>query len=136
MILLPNSNPIIENTLSKLISKSASKKRDQVTVAIADFDGCQFFISTNKDRNVVTVSAQWSLLREPVMEKCGMSSRLQAIYGDLLVAPQSGYDLSLQFNLDTLPADAQELPKKNCIVEEKYNVCAFLIHIRKYCSRK
>jgi len=116
MILLPNSNPIIENTLQKLISKAgAGKKRDQVTVAIADFDGCQFFITTSKERNIVQVHVSWSLIREKVMSESGLHSRLSAIYGDLLIDAQSGYDVSLQFNLDSLPPDAAELPKKKLL---------------------
>jgi len=127
MILLPNSNPIIENTLQKLISKAgASKKRDQVTVVIADFDGCQFCIQTSKDRNVVTISVQWSLLKEAIMEQSGLTSRLKAIYGDLMTSPQSGYDLSLQFNLDQLPADSAELPKKIALLKRNILSVPFL----------
>jgi len=113
MILLPNSNPIIENTLQKLISKAGSgKKRDQVTVAIADFDGCQFFITTSKERNIVNVHVSWSLIQDRIMAESGLQNRLAAIYGNLLVQPQSGYDVTLEFNLDQLPADSAELPKK------------------------
>jgi len=127
MILLPNSNPIIENTLQKLISKAgAGKKRDQVTVAIADFDGCQFCIQTSKERNMVTVSVQWSLLKENIMEQSGLTSRLQAIYGDLMTSPQSGYDLSLQFNLDQLPPDSAELPKKIALLKRNILSVPFL----------
>jgi len=104
----------VENTLQKLISKAggSKEKRSQIAITIADFDGCVFGIATSKDRNQVTVSVQWSLLREPVMEQSGLTSRLQAIYGNLIIPTVAGYDFSVGFDLDNLPADSAELPKK------------------------
>jgi len=128
MILLGNANPIVENTLQKLISKAggAKEKRSQISITIADFDGCVFGIATSKDRNQVTVSVQWSLLREPVMEQSGMTSRLQAIYGPLIIPTVAGYDFSVGFDLDNLPADSAELPKKIALLKRNILSVPFL----------
>ncbi len=81
-----------------------SDKRESVDITLADFDGVQYHVATNPaQRNLVIVSIQWACIQE--IKQFGAEAKLQAIYGNLLTSPEPGYDFSLQFDLDNLPAD-------------------------------
>jgi len=48
----------------------------------------------------VTVSIQWRCISQ--LRPHGSDARIKSIYGPLVVNPESGYDYSLQFDLDNL----------------------------------
>jgi len=101
MILLEVNNRCLEEVIRQRLE---SAKREAVDITLADFDGVQFHVSTNpQQRNIVTVSISWRCIAE--MKPHGVDARLKSIYGPLLVSPETGYDYSLQFDLDNLPAD-------------------------------
>eukprot|EP01094_Clydonella_sp_ATCC50884_P017417 TRINITY_DN302_c0_g1_i1.p1 TRINITY_DN302_c0_g1~~TRINITY_DN302_c0_g1_i1.p1 ORF type:complete len:309 (-),score=141.09 TRINITY_DN302_c0_g1_i1:188-1093(-) len=109
MILLEYNNRIIFETFRRAIS---SEKRAALDVTLADFDGVQFHISTpNPDaRNVILYSIQWPAVEE--LLRHGAQKDLEKIYGGLVTDPESGYQVSLQIDLDNLPAEPEKLPLK------------------------
>jgi len=101
MILLETHNRCLEEIVRQRLE---SPKREAVDITLADFDGVIFHVSTNpQQRNIVTISMQWRCIAE--MKPHGVDARLKSIYGPLLINPESGYDYSLQFDLDNIPAD-------------------------------
>jgi len=107
MILLEANSQLLEEIIKQRI---ASEKKEAVDITIADFDGVTFHITTNpQQRNICTVSISWKCINE--IKAHGVEARLKSIYGPLLVSPESGYDYSLQFDLNNLGDKKDTLPK-------------------------
>lgn len=76
----------------------------------ADFDGVTFHLATNPNaKNVITISVATKC--GPVLKKYGADAKLKAIYGNLVVAPEAGYDATLSVDLNNLPAADAEKEK-------------------------
>lgn len=132
MILLPNANPILESTLARLLQPiGQGKKRDQVNISICDFDGCQFNLQTNpKQRNLVSISIQWSLMNEEVMKSC--NEHLSKVYGPLTLSPPSpGYNFSIQVDLDNPQQKAEEIIEKVSLFKRNVFSAPFLALFKK-----
>jgi len=107
MILLETSSRILEEVIRQRL---ASDKRETVDITLADFDGVQYHIATNQaQKNIVTVSLSWPCVQQ--MKPFGTDAKVKSFYGNLVVAPESGYDYTLQFDLDNAP-DKDNLPGK------------------------
>jgi len=108
MILLEAHNGLIEDTIKQRIE---STKREAVDITLADFDGVTYHITTNaQQRNILTISIYWRCIAE--FKSFGVDARIKQIYGPLVVQPESGYDASLQIDLDNIPTDKKAtLPK-------------------------
>ncbi|KAI5106837.1 actin-related protein 2/3 complex subunit 2 [Silurus meridionalis] len=128
MILLEINNRIIEETLTlKFDSAANGNKPEAVEVTFADFDGVLYHISNpNGDKTKVMISISLKFYKE--LQEHGADELLKRIYGNFLVPAEDGYNVSLLFDLDTLPAKKQEIIhqagmlKRNCFasVFEKY----------------
>lgn len=78
-----------------------SDKREAVDITLADFDGVQYHIATNAtQRNLVTVSISWPCISQ--MKQFGTDAKVQSFYGSLVTSAETGYDYTLQFDLDNL----------------------------------
>nr|CAG4645589.1 EOG090X07NU [Lynceus sp. MCZ IZ 141354] len=128
MILLEINNKIVEDTLTvKIKNALAGNKPENVNVVVADFDGVLFHISNpDGDKNQVRVSISLKFYKD--LQEHGADELLKREYGDLLCAPEEGYNVSLAINLENIPEDWEEvvkrigLFKRNCFasVFEKY----------------
>jgi len=101
-----NSRIIIE-TLNQ--RRDPENKKDVLDVVLADFDGVKMHISNrNPDqKNLVTLSVSWRAISS--LMKNGGAEDMKAIYGNLIQSsPESGYDFSLQFDIDNIPGDPQK----------------------------
>uniref|UniRef100_A0A8B9LTA3 Arp2/3 complex 34 kDa subunit n=1 Tax=Astyanax mexicanus TaxID=7994 RepID=A0A8B9LTA3_ASTMX len=138
MILLEINNRIIEETLSlKFESASNGNKPEAVEVTFADFDGVLYHISNpDGDKTKIMVSISLKFYKE--LQEHGadevkhhhtmhLAKRRESIF-IIILHPAKGYNVSLLFDLDTLPANKEELVhqagllKRNCFasVFEKY----------------
>lgn len=81
---------------------------DQV---VSDFDGVTFHISTPESKTKILISINVRCFKELV--QYGAQEVLEREYGSYIVAPESGYDFSIQVDIESLPADAGslDLPK-------------------------
>lgn len=70
---------------------------------VSDFDGVTFHISTPNTKTQILVSLSVKCYKELV--QYGAEAVLEREYGPYIVAPEQGYDFSLQVDLDTLPAE-------------------------------
>uniref|UniRef100_A0A8C1Z2H7 Arp2/3 complex 34 kDa subunit n=1 Tax=Cyprinus carpio TaxID=7962 RepID=A0A8C1Z2H7_CYPCA len=102
-------------------------KPEAVEVTFADFDGVLYHISNpNGDKTKVMVSISLKFFKE--LQEHGANELLKRVYGDILVAPEDGYNISLLFDLEALPPNKEEMIhqagilKRNCFasVFEKY----------------
>lgn len=73
---------------------------DQV---VGDFDGVTFHVSTPESKTKILVSIQIRCFNELV--KYGAQEVLEREYGQLVVAPENGYNFSVQIDLEALPDD-------------------------------
>jgi len=128
MILLEVNNRIVEETLTvKIKNAQSGQKPESVLVTVADFDGVLYRISNPKDdRTKVNVSISLKFYKE--LQVHGADSVLKREYGDLLVAADDGFDVTVQLDLSNIPENWEEIVKKcgllkrNCFaaVFEKY----------------
>lgn len=81
--------------------------RSQAPVSIdqivSDFDGVTFHISTPEAKTKIVISIAVRCFQELV--KYGAQEVLEREYGPYIVAPESGYDFSIQVDLEDLPAE-------------------------------
>ncbi|XP_065840136.1 actin-related protein 2/3 complex subunit 2-like [Oscarella lobularis] len=124
MILLEFHNRIVEETLR---AKFSAEKHEAVDITVADFDGVLFHISNpGGDKSKITLSASIKFYGD--LQQHGADQLLKRVYGDFLTEPESGYDVTLLFDLTQLPQDKDKLIKdaallkRNCFasVFEKY----------------
>lgn len=128
MILLEINNRIIEETLTlKFTNAAAGNKPDAIDITIADFDGVLYHISNpGGDKSKVQVSIALKFYKD--LQEHGADQLIKREYGSFLTSPESGYNVSILFDLDKLPANREEVIKKagllkrNCFasVFEKY----------------
>jgi len=128
MILLEVNNRIVEETLTVKIKNALSEQKpESVLVTVADFDGVLYRISNPKeDKTKVNVSISLKFYKE--LQEHGADDVLKREYGDLLVAADEGFDVTVQIDLSNIPDNWEEIVKKcgllkrNCFaaVFEKY----------------
>lgn len=70
---------------------------------VSDFDGVTFHISTPETKSKILVSIQVKCY--PELVRYGAQAVLEREYGPYVVAPESGYNFSVQVDLDNLPED-------------------------------
>ncbi|XP_042544268.1 actin-related protein 2/3 complex subunit 2-like [Dipodomys spectabilis] len=128
MILLEVNNHIIEETLAlKFENAVAGNKPEAVEVTFADFDGVLYHISNpNGDKTKEMVSISLKFYKE--LQAHGADELLKRVDRSFLANPESGYNGSLLYDLENLPASKDSIVpqagmlKRNCFasVFEKY----------------
>ena len=103
MILLEVNSRIIKETLTlKFENTAAGNKSEAAEVKYADFDGVLYHISNpNGDKTKVMVSISLKFYKE--LQAHGADKLLKRVYGSYLVNPESGYNVSLLYDLENLP---------------------------------
>jgi actin related protein 2/3 complex subunit 2 len=104
MILLEYHNKIIEDTLLEKWNTEGGKF-ETIEAVVADFDGVTFHLSTPdaNAKNLLNISCSVKCFAE--LQKYGVDDVLKKHYGNNLVAPEQGYDVTLQLDLAQPPAD-------------------------------
>jgi len=101
MILLESHSVIIHTTLHEKILKPSS-----LDVQFVDYDGVRFHITTPDRKTILLLSMHIRCWDELV--RYGALEVLQREYGALLAAqPEAEYNVSLQIDLEQVPADAE-----------------------------
>jgi len=122
MILLETGSRVLEEVIKQRI---ASEKREAVDITLADFDGVSYHVTTNPtQRSIVTVSLSWGCISQD-LRQFDIPGKIKAIYGPLSTAPESGYDVSLQFDLDNIQ-DKAGLPGKVALLKRHVMAVPFL----------
>jgi len=128
MILLEVNNRIVEETLTvKFKNALAGVKPESVSVTVADFDGVLYRIANpGNEKTKINISISLKFYKE--LEAHGASKVLKREYGDLLITPEDGFDVTVQLDIANIPDNWEEIVKKcgllkrNCFaaVFEKY----------------
>jgi actin related protein 2/3 complex subunit 2 len=108
MILLECVNKAIEEQLLERMNFTPSEDNPKPPVLdfkVSDFDGGIFHVlSDEKNPNVITISYQ-SIAAKPLLDQGG-ADLLKKIYGSHFVAPESGYDVTLSYDIGVVaPGD-------------------------------
>lgn len=74
---------------------------------MSDFDGVTFHISTPETKSKILVSIRVKCY--PELVQYGAQQVLEREYGPYIVEPESGYDFSVQVDLENLPEDQGEV---------------------------
>ncbi|BFZ01043.1 hypothetical protein BsWGS_04082 [Bradybaena similaris] len=128
MILLETNNRIIQETLTyKIKNVLDGGKPDSIDITVADFDGVLFHLSNpDGNKNKIRVSISLKFYKE--LQQHGADELIKREYSGLITETESGYNVSIEFNLENVPSNWQELVskasllKRNCFasVFEKY----------------
>ncbi|KAL8666747.1 MAG: hypothetical protein Q9202_001285 [Teloschistes flavicans] len=102
MLLLDYQNVLIQSLLTERFSGAPPASIDQV---VSDFDGVTFHLSTPESKTKVLISINVRCFKELV--QYGAQEVLEREYGPYIVAPESGYDFSIQLDLESLPTDPE-----------------------------
>lgn len=112
MILLEINNRIVEETLTlKFKNALAGLKPESIDVTVADFDGALFHISNlNNDKTKIVISISLQFYKD--LQEHGADVLLKREYGNLLISPEDGYNVSLLLNLENITSNWEEVVKK------------------------
>jgi actin related protein 2/3 complex subunit 2 len=72
---------------------------------VSDFDGVTFHLSTPESKTKILISINVKCFRELV--QYGAQEVLEREYGPYIVAPEPGYDFSIQIDLENLPEEQE-----------------------------
>jgi len=103
MLLLEYHNKIIEDTLLEKFNVTDGKY-DSVEAIIADFDAVTFHLFTDANqKNLLSISVSIKCFGE--LRKYGVDEILKKQYGNIVVSPEQGYDVTLQIDCANPPSD-------------------------------
>jgi len=117
MILLEMVNKVIEENLLERM-RGEFEKPPVMDYKCADFDGAIFHVSSSEaNPSLVSISFH-STAAQPLL-KAGADSVLKEKYGANYVAPENGYDVTIQYDIDKVPVAerekiASEIAKLKC----------------------
>ncbi|XP_011877838.1 PREDICTED: probable actin-related protein 2/3 complex subunit 2 [Vollenhovia emeryi] len=117
MILLEIHNRILEETLTNKVKNAQSgHKQESTDVVIADFDGVLFHISNlSGDKSKLRISILLKFYKQ--LQEHGADELLKREYGSHLIAPESGYNVSVLIDLEKLPEDWEALVRKVALLK-------------------
>jgi len=117
MILLDYHNKIIEDLLLERFAITDGKYDPlEPPTVIADFDGVTFSLATDPNaRNIIFVSMSMKGFAE--LKKAGVDGVLKKVYGNNLVAPQSGYDCCVQVDCSSKQADVAKFVREVALLK-------------------
>jgi len=105
MLLLEPHNLLIQTILTE---KFAAKPPTAVDQVITDFDNVQFHLSNpaGPDDKPIKTTIHLSMLIKCYSDLLQYGARdvLQREYGDMIIAPEPGYDFTIQINLENPPS--------------------------------
>jgi len=119
---------VLEETIYQRFTRA---KPELVDVTLVDFDGVTYHISTPTSKNQLVVSMRIKCFNE--LAKYGALDVLRCEYGAYLMAtPEQDYDVSLQFNLDSLNEDKDQLARKVALIRRNVLAAPFEQAFRDY----
>ncbi|KAK2578139.1 hypothetical protein KPH14_001329 [Odynerus spinipes] len=97
--------------MNKIKNALSGHKPESTDVIIADFDGVLFHISNlSGDKSKIRISILLKFYKQ--LQEHGADELLKREYGSHLIAPESGYNVSVLIDLENLPEDWEALVKK------------------------
>jgi actin related protein 2/3 complex subunit 2 len=95
--------------LSRSLGLTHKSRASPVNIdqTVSDFDGVTFHISTPETKTKILVSIQVKCFNE--LLKYGAQQVLEREYGPYVVEPESGYNFSVQVDLESLPENKGSL---------------------------
>ncbi|BDD54464.1 hypothetical protein MAP00_000082 [Monascus purpureus] len=101
MLLLDYQNVLIESLLRERFSGAPPVSIDQI---VSDFDGVIFHVSTPESKTKILISLSVKCFKE--LLQYGAQEVLEREYGPYIVAPEPGYDFSVQIDLENIPPES------------------------------
>ncbi|CAI6331615.1 unnamed protein product [Periconia digitata] len=104
------SYPAASSATTQSVGQSSANTRTRaspvsIDQVVSDFDGVTFHISTPESKSKIVVSIHVKCYSELV--QYGAQAVLEREYGPYIVDPESGYDFSVQIDLENLPEDQE-----------------------------
>jgi actin related protein 2/3 complex subunit 2 len=114
MILLERGNRILGETVSAKINyDNPEEKIEPIDVKLCDFDDVSYRVLIEAEsRNILQVSMSLPCYKD--IESLGAKEAYEKVYGSMVTAPLSGYDVTVKINLDEL----KEQKVKDDLVEK------------------
>jgi len=113
MILLEFANKIIEDTLLRLFNSEP----ESIDMTLADFDGVTYHVHNPDVANKTNLHVSMSCKCLGKLADYGVGDAINGIYGPFVTDTEAGYDVTLAFNLTSLPAKKDELAKEVALLK-------------------
>jgi len=127
MLLLEVNNKIIYDVLIEKFASAKSGELEPIESIIADFDAVTFHLSTDANtKNLLNISMSMKCFS--TLKKYGVDDVMRQYYADILKSPESGYDVTVQIDLNKPPADINAFAtnvsamKRNALAAPFYKV--------------
>lgn len=122
MILLELENKIISDTLSYKFENAS--KPTSIDITVADFDGVLYRVfNPEQDKSRLAVAISLKFYND--LQTHGADERLKKEYGDNLVAPPPGFDVAVEYNLDSIPDDYSKIVKQVSLLKRNCFAAVF-----------
>ncbi|KAG9071735.1 hypothetical protein KI688_005950 [Linnemannia hyalina] len=122
MILLDYHNRIIEDTLKTRFNPENKPK--PVDMSIVDFDGVSYHLSTLDDNDAkLNLSIRWKCWNELV--QYGALDVLKREYSRWIIDPEHGYDFTLQFDLNDIGGDPEDVIRRVSLLKRNAMAAPF-----------
>lgn len=116
MLLLEYHNKIIYDTILEKFEAAKEGRHEALEAIIADFDGVTFHLFTDPNsKNLLNISLSIKCYSE--LKKHGADDLMKQYYGAILQSPESGYNVTVQIDLDKPPADKDAFAKNVALMK-------------------
>jgi len=123
MLLLDYHNKIIEDLILEKF-ETEEGKFDSVEAVIADFDGATFHLATDQNqKNILRVSLSMKCYGE--LKKHGVDDVMKKAYGSMIIAPEQGYDVTLELDLAQPPQDKAKVARNIALLKRNAMAAPF-----------
>ena len=116
LIFLGAGNAILKETLADRV---VGGKKEACEITISDFDNVSFKVSIAPE-TPTKIKVCMSMPQVPQLKKDGADEVLAALFPGMIVSPDQGYDVGIEFDYETLRVDPNKLV--NDISELKQHV--------------
>jgi len=111
MILLEPANRILAETISSVLKCDPEEKRDTLVVRLCDFDDTNYLVTIPQEqKNILQVSLSLPCFKD--IEKKGGKETLEKNFPGQVAEPTTGYDVTINVDLDKLPSNVDDLIAK------------------------
>eukprot|EP00033_Pygsuia_biforma_P000512 GCRY01000602.1.p1 GENE.GCRY01000602.1~~GCRY01000602.1.p1 ORF type:complete len:301 (-),score=64.47 GCRY01000602.1:172-1074(-) len=124
MILLEEGNRCVQEALeSRIAGFRKSEKAEPIDVQIADFDGVVFHIFNGDSKNKIRISIAMKCYKD--LQENGVDKVINDLYKSYVVDTETGFDLTLEIDLSTLPEKTEDIVKSFSMLKHNLICAAF-----------
>merc|ERR1711934_88839 len=115
VLFVDGGNPMVYEAVMYALLTEPTESRVKDDCSISEFEGARILIEYVKEaEGTIESKMRVSLACKYVaaMKGHGLEELLSEVYGDIVVKPAEGYQVAIEFNMDTVEGDKEAFAKK------------------------